>query len=47
MSNILTGGWCNTVVLIEHAPCEDKSDDIKDNFYEELGHVFDRFPGTT
>jgi hypothetical protein len=26
------------------APCEDKSDDVKDSFYEELGHVFDQFP---
>jgi hypothetical protein len=27
-----------------HAPCEDKSDDVKDNFYEELAQVFDDFP---
>jgi hypothetical protein len=27
-----------------HAPCEDTSDDVKDSFYEELEHVFDRFP---
>jgi hypothetical protein len=27
-----------------HAPCEDKSDDVKDSFYEELGHVFYQFP---
>jgi exonuclease III len=27
-----------------HAPCEDTSDDVKDNFYEELGRVFDQFP---
>jgi hypothetical protein len=26
-----------------HAPCEDKGDDIKDSFYEELGHIFDQF----
>jgi hypothetical protein len=25
-------------------PCEDKSDDVKDSFYEELGRVFDQFP---
>jgi hypothetical protein len=25
-------------------PYEDTSDDIKDSFYEELGHVFDQFP---
>jgi hypothetical protein len=28
-----------------HAPCEDKSDDVKDSFCEELGHVFGQFPG--
>ncbi|PNF27854.1 hypothetical protein B7P43_G09196 [Cryptotermes secundus] len=27
-----------------HAPTEDKIDDIKDGFYEELEHVFDKFP---
>jgi hypothetical protein len=27
-----------------HAPCEDKSDDVKDSFYEELGRVLDQFP---
>jgi len=27
-----------------HAPTEDKSDDIKDSFYEELEHVFNQFP---
>jgi hypothetical protein len=26
-----------------NAPCEDKSDDVKDSFYEELGRVFDHF----
>jgi hypothetical protein len=26
-----------------HAPCEDKSVDVKDSFYEELGQVFDQF----
>jgi hypothetical protein len=27
-----------------HTPCEDKSDDVKDSFYEELGCAFDQFP---
>jgi hypothetical protein len=26
-----------------HAPTEDKDDDIKDSFYEELEHTFDQF----
>jgi hypothetical protein len=27
-----------------HAPTEDKDDDIKDRFYEEIEQVFDQFP---
>jgi hypothetical protein len=27
-----------------HAPTEDKTDDVKDSFYEELEHVFHKFP---
>jgi hypothetical protein len=27
-----------------HAPIEDKPVDMKDRFYEELEHVFDKFP---
>jgi hypothetical protein len=30
------GRWCNIIVLNIHAPIEDKSDDSKDDFYEEL-----------
>jgi hypothetical protein len=41
---ILIGRWCNIIVLNVHAPCEDKGDDVKDSFYEELGGVFDQFP---
>jgi hypothetical protein len=26
------------------AQCEDKGNDIKDSFYEEVGRVFDQFP---
>jgi exonuclease III len=40
---ILRGCWCNIIVLNEHAPCEDTSDDVKDNFCEELTRVFDQF----
>jgi hypothetical protein len=43
---ILRGRWCNIIVLNVHAPWEDKSYDVKDSFYEELGRVFIRFPGT-
>jgi exonuclease III len=41
---IIRGRWCNIIVLNVHAPCEDKSDDVKDSFYEELACVFDQFP---
>jgi hypothetical protein len=32
------------MVLNVRAPCEDKGDDVKVSFYEELGRVFDLFP---
>jgi hypothetical protein len=44
MSYILRGGWCNIIVLNVHTACEDKSNDVKDSFYEELGRVFVQFP---
>ena len=41
---VLRGRWCNIVVLNVHAPSEEKSDNSKDGFYEELEHDFDNFP---
>jgi hypothetical protein len=41
---MLRGCWCIIVVLNVHALCEDKSNDVKDSFFEELGCVFDQFP---
>jgi exonuclease III len=38
---ILRGRWCHINV---HAPTEDKTDDVKDSFYEELERVLDTFP---
>jgi hypothetical protein len=44
MSNIiLRGRWCHIIVLNVHAPTEDKTDYVKDSFYEELERVFDKF----
>jgi hypothetical protein len=40
---ILRGRWCHIIVLNVHAPTEDKTDDVKDSFYKELEHVFDKF----
>jgi hypothetical protein len=41
---ILRGRWCDTIVLNVHAPTEDRIDDIKESFYEELECAFDKFP---
>jgi hypothetical protein len=38
---ILRGRWCHIIVMNIHAPTEDKTDDVKDSFYEELERVFD------
>jgi len=38
------GRWGKIVVLNVHAPSEERSDDSKDGFYEELEQVFDNFP---
>jgi hypothetical protein len=40
----LKGGWRDIIALNVHAPTEDKDDDIKDSFYEELEQVFDQSP---
>jgi hypothetical protein len=45
MSNIiLRGHSCDIIVLNVHAPTEDRIDDVKDRFYEELEQIFDKFP---
>jgi hypothetical protein len=40
---VLRGHWCDTIILNVHVPTEDKIEDMKDRFYEELDHVFDKF----
>jgi hypothetical protein len=40
---ILRGRWSDIIDLKIRAPTESKIDDIKDRFYEELKHVFDKF----
>jgi hypothetical protein len=37
---VLRGRWCNIIVLNAHAPTEEKRDDSKDSFCEELEGVF-------
>jgi hypothetical protein len=41
---VLRGRWFYTIVLHVHGPTEDKIDDVKDSFYEELERIFDKFP---
>jgi hypothetical protein len=41
---IQSGRWCNILVRNVHAPTQDKIDDVKDRFYEQLERVFDKFP---
>jgi len=37
---VLRGRWCNVIVLNVDSATEEKSDDSKDSFYEELEQVF-------
>jgi hypothetical protein len=41
---ILRGRWFHIIVLNVHAPREDKTDDVKDGFYEELECIYEKFP---
>jgi exonuclease III len=41
---IRRGRWYDIIILNVHTATEDKTDDMKDRFYEELEHVFDKFP---
>jgi exonuclease III len=41
---ILRGRWNNIIVLNVYAPREEKSDELKDTFYEGLEQVFYNFP---
>jgi hypothetical protein len=33
---ILRGCWCDIIVLNVHVPTEDKTDEMKDSFYDEI-----------
>ena len=41
---MLRGRWRNIIVVNVHVPSEEKCDESKDSFYEELEQVFDHFP---
>ena len=36
--------WYNIIVVYVHAPSEDKDNDIKDSFYEEIERLFNQPP---
>jgi hypothetical protein len=40
---MLRGHWCDIIVLNIPAPTENKIDDMRDRFYEEIERVFDKF----
>jgi hypothetical protein len=40
---VLRGFWCNIIIVNLQAPSEEKSGDLKVNFYEELEQVFSHF----
>jgi hypothetical protein len=45
MSYVILRGRCFYIVVLNvNAICEDKGDDVKDSFYEELGRSFYQFP---
>jgi hypothetical protein len=41
---ILKGRWCDIIVLKVDALTEDKIDDVKGSFYDELERVFNKLP---
>ena len=41
---VLKGRWLHIIVVNVHAPSEEKSEEVKDSFYDELEEVFDQFP---
>jgi hypothetical protein len=41
---VLRGRWCSVIVLNVNLPSEEKSDNSKDGFYEDLEQVFVHFP---
>jgi hypothetical protein len=42
-SLILRGRWYDMILLNVHASIDDKIDDMKGSFYEELERAFDKF----
>ena len=41
---MLKGHWLHIIVVNVHAPSEEKSEELKDSFYEDFEEVFDHSP---
>ena len=41
---MLKGCWLHIIVVTLHAPSKEKSEELKDSFYEAVEEVFDHFP---
>jgi hypothetical protein len=41
---IVRGRWCHIIVLNVHALTQDKTDNVKESFYEEMECMFDKLP---
>ena len=41
---VLRGRWLHIILVNVHAPSEEKSEELRDSFYEELEELFDHFP---
>jgi len=41
---VLRVSWLHVTLVNVHAPSEEKSEELKYSFYEELEYVFDHFP---
>ena len=41
---MLRGRWLHIILVNVHAPSEEKSEELRDSFYEELEELFDHFP---
>ena len=44
---LLKGRWLHIIVVNIHAPSEEKVEEVKDSFYDELEEMFDQFQNIT
>ena len=44
---VLKSRWLHIIVVNIHAPSEEKVEEVKDSFYDELEEMFDQFQNIT